>query len=142
MTTKTSTITTTATSNFNPYPNVNGVCHKLFEAAKKGTTLAAYQAACTKAGIKPERVLREMKWNEYRGLSWNFTLTEDGRMKVSKVTGTYVATPTAEPKTVKAVVAKAAKAINAASTKRTKKAKSPKTIKAAVAAKMAEVKVA
>ena len=69
----------------NPYAKTGSVAYKTFEMAKAGTTRAALVAMFTKEDVGPARLLRELKLQDFRNMVWDYTESEDGKVKITNV---------------------------------------------------------
>lgn len=102
-------------ANLNPYKQAGSVAFRTFEMAKVGTTKADLIKLFTKEDVGPARLLRELKLQDFRNLSWKYTETEEGKIKITNV----VAKAAGKAPTKKA--AKAKQAANKAATKKAAK---------------------
>ena len=141
--TTTMTKTAVSTATMNPYKQTGSVAFKTFELAKQGTTRAALVSMFTKADVGPARLLRELKLQDFRNITWTYTESEDGSLKVTnvKAKSAKAATKAAPVETKKAQQKPAAK-VAKVEVKAEEKPKVAKVVKAAPVEtpKAAEVK--
>lgn len=74
----------------NPYPNQGSAAYQAFEMAKKGTNKEALKKFFIKVKVRPERLLRELKLEKFRGVSWNYKEDEKkGTIRLADIKGTF-----------------------------------------------------
>lgn len=66
----------------NPYARPNAIVYQVFELALAGTTVKAINKKIAEVGVNPNRVWRELKSGEFKGVRWRYSESEDGKVIV------------------------------------------------------------